>query len=113
MNFQALEWLISSIISGYNCENCKSKIDKNNINIKDINWTSVILEIDCFTCSRKSIIKSEVVSLDLTKYLSEEQLSTIQKTLKKDNKNNITDKEIVELNKNLKKQNINVSDLFE
>lgn len=113
MNYQALEWLVESIVSNYNCENCKNKIEKKDINIWEIEWTSVLLELNCHSCKTKSLIKSEVVSLDLTKYLSEDELSVIKNSLEWEKKKfSIKDEQIVELNRSLKKENLEVWDLF-
>ncbi len=113
MNFQALEWLIQSIISQYSCDNCSIKLDKKDVSIKQIEWTSVVLELTCPKCNFKWLIKSEVVSLDLTKYLSEKELKEIQNSIEwVRNKNSIKDEQIVELNRDLKKENLEVWDLF-
>ncbi len=113
MNFQALEWLIESVVSQYNCESCKNKVEKKDINIKQIEWAVVLLEVNCSKCNLKTLIKSEVVSLDLTKYLSKEELWVIKKSLDSSkNKISIKDEQIVELNKDLKKENLEVWDLF-
>lgn len=114
MNFEALNWLINSILDWYLCPHCWAKVDKRSISIKSIDWNSVTLDIFCKVCKKNSIIKSEIVSIDLTKYLNEHQLGILKNTLDKEKikTENISDSEIVRLDKDLKKENVNVSDLF-
>ncbi len=113
MNLQALEWLIKSIVSSFICDSCNKKVKISDVNIKILEWSLAILEVNCSSCAKKSLIRSEVMSLDITKYLTKEQLSWIKKTIEqKKLAGNITDKEIVSLNNDLRKENINVSDLF-
>lgn len=123
MNLDALNWLVKSIISNFKCWNCKSWAWSKNINIKNIDWKSVLLDIICPSCWKSSLVKSEVVSLDVNKLnLSQEQLDAIKKKIdlnnnKKINSNNknkmtISDNLIVELNNDLKKEKLSVSDLF-
>ena len=45
MNFEALNWLINSILDWYLCPHCWAKVDKRNINIKNI-VSKKIKEID-------------------------------------------------------------------
>ncbi len=124
MNLDALNWLIKSIISNFKCWNCNSWAWTKDINIKNIEWKSVLIDIICPSCWKSSLIKSEVVSLDLNKLnLSQKQLDLIKKSIDKNNTNKInnknkmenlpiTDNLIIELNNDLKKDKISVSDLF-
>ena len=114
MNFEALNWLINSILDWYLCPHCWAKVDKRNINIKNIDWNAVTLDIFCKVCKKNSIVKSEIVSIDLAKHLNEQQLGVLKNTLNKGKLKigNISDSEIVKLDKDLKKENVNVSDLF-
>ncbi len=123
MNLEALNWLIKSIISSFKCWNCKWTVWPKNINIKNIEWKSVLLDIVCPTCWKSSLVKSEVVSVDVNKLnLSQKQLDMIKKSIdlnndkkinnKTDKKMTINDNLIVELNNDLKKEKLSVSDLF-
>ena len=114
MNFEALNWLINSILDWYLCPHGWAKVDKRNINIKNIDWNAVTLDIFCKVCKKNSIVKSEIVSIDLAKHLNEQQLGVLKNTLNKGKLKigNISDSEIVKLDKDLKKENVNVSDLF-
>lgn len=120
MNFEALQWLINTIISTYKCEECTWKINQKNISIKKIEWNSVTLWVICSACWKKSFIKSEVVSLNLDKLnLSKDQVLQLKKWIEKRNdkkiwwlKKSINDNLILELNKDLKREHLNVSELF-
>lgn len=120
MNFEALNWLINSVISNFKCSDCKSWATIKDINIKNIEWQSVTLDIVCPSCNKNTFIKSEVMSVDLSKMnLTGKQIELLKSTISKNNSNKlssfnnkINDNFIVELNKNLKKDNISVSDLL-
>lgn len=116
MNYAALQWLINSILSSYTCEKCHKKAETDNINITALEKNSIILEFTCPSCGQVSYIKSQMMSIDITKHLSQDQIALLEKKIwwkkKKLHLPKITDTNIVELNKDLKKENINVSDLF-
>lgn len=117
MNFEALNWLINSILNWFKCNHCFSKVEKNNINIKSIEGNSVVLDIYCPNCSKTSLVKSEVISVDLSKHLTKEQINNFKNTLESEFNlklwNNIKEEEIVKLSIDLKKENLNVKDLFD
>lgn len=110
MNFEALEWLVKSILSWFKCGFCWAKPEKKDLNVKNIVNNSVEIEVCCEKCKNKSFMKSEVVSIDLRKHLNKEQIEEFKANL---SKNSIKDEEIVRLSKDLKKENFSVSDLFE
>lgn len=126
MNLDALNWLIKSIISNFKCSSCNSwNVTNKDINIKNIEWKSVLLDIVCSNCWKSSYIKSEVVSLDLNKLnipadkleklkntINKNNSSKINKSKKMNNEEKISDNIIVELNKDLKKEKFSVEDLF-
>lgn len=113
MNFEALNWLINSILRSHKCGFCKNKPKKEDINIKNINWSEVFLEINCPKCQKTSYIKTEVMEIDLKKYLTENQLNELKwKIFSKKSNNKISKGEISKLTQDLKKENLNVSDLF-
>lgn len=117
MNYEALTWLIKSILINFRCDNCTSFIYSKDINLVNIEWRWVTLSIDCPRCKKKSMIKSEVVSIDLSKLdITEKQLMWIKNTFNDksiwDTKNLINDNFIVELDKNLKKEKLKAEDLF-
>jgi len=120
MNYEALQWLVNSIISTFKCVDCSSEVNQKDLNIKAIEWNSIVINVSCPSCEKVSSIKSEIMSVDLAKLnLSKEQLELLKKWVAKNNiwkiwklKKGINDTEITELNKDLKKENLNVSDLF-
>ncbi len=121
MNFWALKWLVENVVANYKCPECNSEINDSNIDVVWAAWTTVNIDIECSNCWKHSMIKSEVMTFDLSKMpLDEEKIEWLKKelwTLKwklliNNWKKLIKDEEIVDLNKNLKKSNLNVSELF-
>lgn len=121
MNYEALKLLINSLVTNFKCTNCTSNVTEKDINLLGIEWQKIVLDIKCPSCDKKTLIKSEVVSVDLTKMnLSREQISLLKSKIETTNaekivnsQTNINDKFIVDLNRDLKKENLNVSDLFD
>lgn len=110
MNFDALEWLLKSILENFKCGFCWHKTEKKDVSIKNIENNTVELDIFCENCKNHSFIKSEIVSIDLRKHLNKDQLKEFKANF---SKNTIKDEEIIKLTKDLKKENFSVSDLFE
>ncbi len=111
MNFEWLTWLVDSILNWFSCSHCSAKPEKKDIYIKKIENSSVVIDILCPVCKEHNYVKSEVYALDLTKHLNKEQISALKENFEK--QKNISDEEIVKLDKYLKKWNISASDLFE
>lgn len=137
MNFKALKWMIDSLVKSYKCPECWNDVNDNNVDVIWAAGTTVNIDIECPSCGKHSMIKSEVMSLDLTQAnLSPDKIAMIKATLWKINgsmkaeliiENNleaeknaiekrtqkaIKDKEIVELNSELKQKKLHVEDLF-
>lgn len=119
MNFQSLKWMIDSLINSYKCPGCTSTVNDSDIDIIWAAWTTINIDIECFKCWRHSMIKTEVLSLNLTdKGISAENIDNLKKALLNNKiqliapKKTIKDEEIVDLNKDLKKNQLNVSDLL-
>jgi len=121
MNFWALKWLVDNVVANYKCPECNSDINDSNIDVVWAAWNTVNIDIECSNCWKHSMIKSEVMTFDLSKMpISEENIETLKKELwnikwkltLNVNKKLIKDEEIVILNKELKKSSLNVSDLF-
>jgi len=121
MNYEALKLLVKSLVWNFRCIPCSWTITEKDIFLISLDWQKIVLEVICPTCSKKSLIKSEVMSVDLTKTnLSNEQIAMLKNTIENSNnikiKNsqwNINDNLIVELNKDLKKEKVSVTDLFD
>lgn len=119
MNFQALKWMINTLVQTYKCPHCGSDILDNNIDIVWAAWTNINIDVDCPSCKKHSIIKAEMVSFDIWKISItknnlnnlKNNLSKLQNNSVKWNENSIRDEEIINLNKDLKKFK-KVSDLF-
>lgn len=119
MNFQSLKWMIESIIVSYKCPECSSEVNETNIDIIWAAWSTINIDIECFNCGKHSMIKTEILSLELSnKWLNQENIEKIKKSLIALNANLISkqsiikDDIIVNLNKDLKKEQFNVTDLF-
>jgi len=137
MNFKALKWMIDSLVKSYKCPECWNEVNDNNVDVIGAAGTTVNIDIECPSCGKHSMIKSEVMSLDLTQSnLTPDKIAMIKDTLWKLNgnmkadlivENNeeaeriakekkaekaIKDKEIVKLNTELKQDALNVEDLF-
>lgn len=137
MNFKALKWMIDSLVKSYKCPECWNEVNDNNVDVIGAAGTTVNIDIECPSCWKHSMIKSEVMSLDLTQSnLTPDKIAMIKDTLWKLNGNiqadivaenkeeinrittekkvekAIKDKEIVELNSELKQDELKVQDLF-
>lgn len=119
MNFQSLKWMIESIIKSYKCPECSSEVNESNIDIIWAAWSTINIDIECYNCGKHSMIKTEILSLELSnKWLNQENIEKIKKSLINLNANliakqsTIKDDEIISLNKDLKKECFNVNDLF-
>ncbi|MDD2907373.1 MAG: hypothetical protein PHH98_01905 [Candidatus Gracilibacteria bacterium] len=121
MNYEALKLLVKSLVGNFRCIPCSGTITEKDIFLISLDGQKIILEVLCPTCSKKSLIKSEVMSVDLTKTnLSNEQIAMLKNTIEnsnslkiKNSQGNINDNLIVELNKDLKKEKVSVTDLFD
>lgn len=133
MNFKALKWMIDSLVKTYKCPECAAEVNDNNVDVIGAAGTTINIDVECPNCGKHSMIKSEVVSLDLSKAnISPEQLQALQQKLSKVSPNiraeivqswessevkspidSIKDEEIMDLNNQLKSDELNVSDLFD
>lgn len=119
MNFQSIKSMIESLTKTYKCPECNNSITDSNIDIIWAAWTTINIDIECFNCWKHSMIKTEILAVDLTnKWISAENLEKLKNTLLKgvtkinSTSKKINDEEIVNLNKDLKKWKLNVSDLL-
>ena len=123
MNFQTLKWMIDSLVKSYKCPMCHSHVNEGNIDIIGAAGTTVNIDVSCNTCEKHSMIKIEVMGIDLTKNtLNKDTLAELKsrfkniswdvEVLSNNPEDAIKDENIVDLNKNLKSQNLSVEDLF-
>ncbi len=125
MNYSALKSMIESIINSFKCPLCKEGIKENNIDIIWAAWKTINIWIECPKCKKNSMIKVEIVWVDITNlnldknkiWLLQSKINKLKWNTLKYNKiinNNIkiNDEHIVNLSKNLRIKNLNVNDLF-
>lgn len=119
MNFQSLKWMMDSIINSYKCPECTNQINESNIDIMWAAWTTINIDIECFNCGKHSMMKTEILAIDLSKnWISAENFEKLKETIwaikpqLKQNIVKINDAEIVWLNKDLNQNWLNVSDLL-
>lgn len=119
MNYQSLKWMIESIINSYKCPECSTLVNESNIDIIWAAWSTINIDIECYWCGKHSMIKTEVLSLDLTnKWLSKENIEKLKNTLLGLRPNIVTkqtrikDEEIIDLNRDLQKKSLNVAELL-
>jgi hypothetical protein len=119
MNFQSIKSMIESLIKSYKCPECWESINDTNVDIMWAAWTTINIDIECFKCWKHSMVKTEVLAIDLSKkWISKENIEKLRNTLlnsnsiKSINSKKINDEEIMSLNKDLKKWKLNVSDLL-
>jgi len=109
--------MINSLVQTYKCPECNTDVKDNNVDIVGAAGNTINIDVECPKCKKHSMIKSEVLSINLNKFpISKEKLSEMKTSLKQlqqiNQKMNIKDEDIVDLNKILKQKDINVSDLF-
>ncbi len=117
MNFQSLKTMIDSLIQTYTCPECSAHASSDSVDVIWAAWSTINIDIECPNCGKHSMVKSEVLTLDLAKQgISPENLQQLKEWIlvwkMKQNQNKIKDEQIVSLNKNLKKEDFNVSDLL-
>ena len=135
MNFKALKWMVDSLVQTYICPECNSQVWEESI---EIMWTAgqnINIDIECPKCQKHSMIRAQMLALELPikdiqikeEEINSKKIEELQKKLEEiekfkghveDMKSNtkkdvlIKDSEIIELNKNLKSNNISMWELF-
>ena len=117
MNFNALKWMIESIIQSYKCPECFNNVNDTNVDIIWAAWNTINIDVACSNCNKHSMIKSEVLSLDFKNIsLIKDKISKLKLNWNISNNHNISksikDNEIINLNKKLNQKNLWVWDLF-
>lgn len=116
MNFQSLKSMVDNLVQTYRCPSCDSTIDDTNVEVVWTAGSNINVEVGCPKCEKHSIIRAQVVSLDLpTLNINKDQLEGIKGQLwiwKKKNKDSIKDEQIVNINKAIKKENCSIEELF-
>ncbi len=131
MNFQSLKSMVDSLVQTYICPTCNSWVDDRSVEVVWTAGTNINIEVACPNCWKHSIVRAQVFSLDVPlNNLNPEQIDELQERLedihknglqlegeadfpkKRINKDAIKDIQITELNKDLKKRNFSVTDMF-
>lgn len=119
MNFKGLKSMIQNLVSSYTCPDCWSNTKEENIDIMWAAGTTINIDIECSECGKHSLLKTEVLSLDASKIsFWEKEIQLLRSLLQQNgvqkswNDHKMKDEEIVNLDKELKKENLNISDLF-
>jgi hypothetical protein len=123
MNYKLLKALLDNILQNFECQNCTSKTNEENIEIIWIAWKNVTLNIKCKACWKNSIIKAEANEVKLNA-ADKEKLELIKAQLEKklgrqatiniveENGPSIEEKEIIELNEKLQQEETSIEDLL-
>ncbi len=110
MNYQALKSMVNNLIKSFKCNECKSNITEENIDIIWAAWNSVNIDIECPKCKKHTMVKSQILQIDSSNIaLLKQNLLNLKTKIE----NPIKDEEMIKLSKDLKNRNINASDLFE
>lgn len=121
MNFKWLKSMIDSLVATYKCPECWEGATEDNVDIIWAAGNTINIDLVCWKCWKHSMIKSEVVSLDLDKSnLSAEQLQTLRdhlwtlggKLSIPMEEDKVSDEEITDLHKKLQESDLSLSDLF-
>lgn len=125
MNYWVLKWMLDSLIKTYKCEWCNCSTTEENVSIIWAAGKTVNINIECKKCKKNSMVKMEIVWIDLTKLnISKNKLNQINSKirdlglLKNKSLENIEegemilDEEIINLSRELKWKSFKVDDLF-
>lgn len=129
MNYQALRWLIDNLVQSYKCPECWNWVVEANIDIIWAAWNTINVDVECSKCQKHSMIKSEVLSINLWEFKQAKDTLLKLKNNLENIKSNldlsknvsykkpldlkmIKDEEIVDLNSKLKTKDFKVEDLF-
>jgi len=110
MNYQALKTMIESLVKTYKCKDCWSDITEENIDIVWAAWNNVNIDLECPKCNTHTMVKSQVVQIDLGNI---KNLKNSLISLKTNIENPIKDEVMIKLSKDLKNRNLNAKDLFQ
>ncbi len=111
--------MIDSLTQTYKCPECQARVNDYNIDIMWAAWTTINIDIACEWCGKHAMIKTEVLSIDLrNKNFSPQDIEKLKHTLTGKTwkvvwtQTPIKDAQILDLNKDLRKNKLDVSDLF-
>lgn len=116
--------MIDSLVSTYKCPECWEAANENNVDIIGAAWSTINIDIHCTGCDKHAMIKSEVVAIDVNQAdITPDKIALLKGVLESiqskkdtkalDQKNAIKDEVIVSMHKDLKEENISISDLLD
>jgi predicted RNA-binding Zn-ribbon protein involved in translation (DUF1610 family) len=115
MIYSTLKSLVDWLKTNYKCPDCGETINESSIDIVWAAWNTVNFDIECPKCHKHWIVKSQLMMVDLD-WISEikHSIENIKNKLINDREVEvkITDNEIISLDKDLKNNKVNASDLF-
>ena len=117
MNYLALKSMMESIIKNFKCPFCNREVGEWNVDIVWAAWSTANLDIICPECWKHSMIKIDMISLDIwTINIDKNNLSKLKNWISwmtnQEIEDSIKDEQIIDLNRNLRKDWLNVSDLL-
>ena len=113
--------MIESLVASYKCPECGEGANDENVDIIGAAGNTINIDLVCEKCGKHSMIKSEVINLDLQNgAVSPEQIEILRHHLQdkwvhgeiKSSQTAVSDKEITQLHKKLQESDINLSELF-
>ncbi|MDQ7009669.1 MAG: hypothetical protein Q9M94_05250 [Candidatus Gracilibacteria bacterium] len=105
MNFQTLKGMVDSLVQTFSCPECNSGVDENCVDVMGTAGQNINVDVICPHCHKHSIIRAQILALEIPIQDIKIESNTKKKIL-------IKDSQIIELNKNLKSNNISISELF-
>ena len=132
MNFGMLKNMVENIVSSYKCPFCNStEISEKHIDIVWAAGNTVNIDMECPSCKKHFMAKTEVMHMEVGN-MNADKIAKLQQSLlvlkwklwdniditsdientHHDHKNTIKDEDIVQLNSEMKKDNISAEDLF-
>lgn len=127
MNFGMLKNMVENLVSSYKCPFCGGKdISEKNIDIVGAAGNTVNIDMHCPSCQKHFMAKTEVMQMELGN-VSSEKLAQIQKSLmalkwklwgnieiesELPDEATIKDENIIEIQKNMQKDDFDLNDLF-
>ena len=112
MNYQILKNIIDNLLNSFTCPSCTCPISEKDIEIVGAAWNTINVNVNCPECHKNAMIRTEVAHINLDNINPANIPADIQQkinSLKWDilnvwtvKKSTINDKQITELNKDLK-----------
>ncbi len=116
MIYETLKSLVEWLKTSYKCPECGVWISEKDIEIVWAAWNTVNFDVACPKCGKHWIVKSQLMMVDLNwltqiKHKFEDIKEKL--TLWEKEETKISDKQIINLDRDLKNEKINAKDIFE